>query len=159
MATEQQVKLYLAYWFQVGKRVLLRNGDEALLPKPIFSGNSYSQEFENCWRRLQEPQSGECFLEGTEQTIQQLLSSAWEIVECAKCKMPIPMSHLSNLSPGCPCFDISSWPNLELPLPHQPADNGKSLRDICQRLQRCDHFLEAKKLSSPQADDGGESHR
>jgi hypothetical protein len=158
MATEQQVKLYLAYWFQLGKRILLRNGEEALQPKPVFSNSHYSQAFESCWQKLLDPKSRDCYLEGTEQTIQQLLSSSWDIVECAKCKMPVPVSHFGYLSQGCPCFDLSGWPNLEIPFPRQPANNRQSLQDICQRLQDSDRCLVPKKLSPPPPVDDEESH-
>lgn len=156
MATEEQVKRYLAHWFQLGKKVLLHNGQEELLPKPIFLGNSYSYQFENCWQRITAPHSGDCYLEGTNQTIQELLSSAWDIIECARCQMLIPISNSGNQGTNCPCFDLPTWPNTELPLPHFPVDNRKYLSDICQRL-RCGEKLPP--ISSEPPPDDGESHR
>jgi hypothetical protein len=137
MASEDQVKSYLAYWFQLGKKVLLDNGRETLYPQPLFEGNRYSQDFENCWQRILLAQ-GDCYLEGTEQSIQQLLTPAWEIVGCARCSMPVPISVVGRQSLICPCFDLSSWPNVELPLPRDPVDNQKHLSDIHQRLLNYD---------------------
>lgn len=136
MATEAQVKRYLAYWFQLGKKVLLRNGQEKLLPNPIFEENRYSIEFENCWQHLIDPKSGDCYLEGTDQTIQQLLSPAWEIVDCARCQMPIPINQVGQTSLECPCIDLPLWPNTELPAPRLPVDSRKHLSNLSQRLQR-----------------------
>jgi hypothetical protein len=156
MATREQVKLYLAYWFQLGKRVLLKNGEEAWQPQPVFFGNRYSYEFETCWQQMLEPDNGDCYLEGTEQTIQQLLTPVWDIVECAKCEMPVPMSHRGYLSSSCPCFDLPSWPNLELPLPRQPANNRQSLLNICRRLQKLGDCPAARKPWPPIPGGGGE---
>ncbi|WP_041238036.1 hypothetical protein [Gloeothece citriformis] len=136
MATEDQVKLYLAYWFQLGKKVLLNNGREKLLPNPIFEENRYSAEFENCWQRLIDPKSGDCYLEGTDQTIQQLLSPAWEIVDCARCQMPIPINQIGQTVLGCPCADLPLWPNTELPAPRFGVDSRKHLSNLSERLQR-----------------------
>ncbi|WP_425365343.1 hypothetical protein [Gloeothece verrucosa] len=157
MATEQQVKLYLAYWFQLGKKVLLRNGREQLLPKPIFSENSYSSEFENCWERLIDPKSGDCYLEGTNQTIQQLLSPAWEIIDCARCQMPVPVRQLGQPCPECPCSDIPLWPNTELPLPRSPVDTRERLNNLTQRLQKREYKIIPKKSQPIDRYDGEES--
>ncbi len=74
MASEQQVKQYLAYWFQLGKRLLIRGGEEALLPVPVIQGDRYSQAFEDCWKKISAPNAGDCHLEGTGQTIAELLT-------------------------------------------------------------------------------------
>jgi hypothetical protein len=136
MASETEVKQYLAQWFQLGKRVLLRNGAEAILPKPIFRGNHYSVEFETCWQQIISPESGDCYLEGTEQTIKQLLAPAWEIASCARCTMPVPLNQGGLPVEGCPCFELSTWPNLELPLPREPVDATKYLKAIQKRLNK-----------------------
>jgi hypothetical protein len=52
MASEQEVRQYLAYWFQLGKKVLIRNGQESLLPQPVIQGDRYSQAFEDCWQQI-----------------------------------------------------------------------------------------------------------
>jgi hypothetical protein len=43
MASESEVRKYIAYWFQLGKKVLIRNGSEALLPKSVIAGDRYSK--------------------------------------------------------------------------------------------------------------------
>ena len=72
MASESEVKKYIAYWFQLGKKVLIRNGSEELLPKSVIAGDRYSQEFEDCWQKMFAPDSGDCYLQGTNETIAQL---------------------------------------------------------------------------------------
>lgn len=133
MASETQVKAYLAYWFQLGKKVVFAKGGETLLPQPVFSGNRYSQAFEACWQRILLFPAG-AYLEGTEQNVQQLLSPAWDIMPCARCTMPVPVSNTAIPFPYCPCRDLADWPNLELPLPRIPTDTQQSLNTICQRL-------------------------
>ena len=59
MASENQVREYIAYWFQLGKKVLIRNGSEALLPQPVITGDRYSHEFEECWQKIISPDSGD----------------------------------------------------------------------------------------------------
>jgi hypothetical protein len=135
MASEQQVKQYLAYWFQLGKKVLIDNGREALLPQPVIRGDRYSEEFERCWQIIISPEAGECYLEGTDETIAQLLTPAWEVTPCSRCMMPVPVLNVGVASLVCPCFDLSSWPNTEVPTPRSPVDSKSRLKDICQQLQ------------------------
>jgi hypothetical protein len=134
MASEQQVKQYLSYWFQLGKTVLIDNGREALLPKPVISGDRYSEEFEKCWQRILLPESGDCYLEGTDETIAQLLTPAWDVSPCSRCTMPVPVMNAGVASLVCPCFDLSSWPNTEVPTPRSPVDSQRRLKDIRDRL-------------------------
>jgi hypothetical protein len=138
MASQEQVKEYLAYWFQLGKKVLIHNGQAALYPQPVIEGDHYSRAFEACWQQILLPESGICYLEGTEQTVEQLLSSAWIINSCPRCQMPVPMIDLGVQSPGCPCLDLPSWPNPEIPAPRSPINNSTYLNRIKDRLQK--HF-------------------
>ncbi len=134
MASQYQVKQYLAHWFQLGKKVVLHNGQATRLPQPVIQMEQYSPEFEACWQEILTGQLGDCYLEGTEQTITELLSSAWEIDYCARCQMPIPM-HTRGMPPNCcPCFSLKSWPNLEVPLPRLPIDTQHYLLNLCDRL-------------------------
>jgi hypothetical protein len=134
-ASENQVKRYLAYWFQLGKRVLLRNG-EAILPHPIIRGDRYSEEFEQCWQQLLDHHSGDCYLEGTTQTIQELLSPRWEITSCSRCQMPVPMVDVGLQSGLCPCHDLSDWPNNELPKPREPINTKDRLKYLVHKLRK-----------------------
>ena len=136
MASEQQVKQYLAYWCQLGKKILLRNGEESLLPQPVIEGDRYSPDFERCWRRILSPDSGDCYLEGTHQSIRELLTCAWEIVPCARCSMPVPIIYVGIQPLPCPCNDLPTWPNTELPPPRSPVNNSTYLSKIQKRLER-----------------------
>ncbi|WP_448563206.1 hypothetical protein [Trichothermofontia sp.] len=135
MATPTEVRKYLACWFQLGKCVFLRNGQGALLPDPVIWGDRYSDAFEECWQRVTAPDAGDCYLEGTQQTIQQLLDAQWELLPCARCTMPVPICSRGVTSVPCPCSDLQGWPNLDLPLPRQPVSTRDHLRDICRRLE------------------------
>jgi hypothetical protein len=61
------------------------------LPKPVVIGDRDSQEFEDCWQKLLSPESGDCYLEGRELTIAELLTDEWDIDPCARCEMPVPI--------------------------------------------------------------------
>ena len=136
MASSHQVKQYLAHWFQLGKHVMLQNGHYSRLPQPVIEGSSYSQQFEACWQEIISPESGECYLEGTETTIADLLTPAWEVNECARCAMLVPVHTLGMPPSCCPCFDLPHWPNLEIPQPRLPVSSQVYLWDICPRLIR-----------------------
>lgn len=134
MASQTQVKQYLAYWFQLGKKVLLRNGAESRLPQPVIEGDRYSRAFEDCWNQILSPESGECYLQGMEQSIDELLSSEWELEQCSRCSMPVPMRAMGMPSSCCPCFDLPNWPNLDAPQPRLPVSTRLYLLNICNRL-------------------------
>lgn len=136
MASQQDVRQYLAYWFQLGKKVWIRNGQEALLPVSVLHGDRYSDEFEQCWQRIMAADSGDCYLDGTTQTIHQLLSDRWDIVPCARCQMPVPMTAAGTTADdlSCPCNDLPMWPNTEIPAPRHPVNNHNHLQGICDRL-------------------------
>jgi hypothetical protein len=138
MASTQKVKKYLAYWFQLGKKVILNKNNQTLLPSKIFQGSDYSPEFEDCWREIITNNKGDAYLEGTPQTIQDLLSSKWDIIPCARCEMPVPMIDLGFVSPNCPCADLENWPNQELPQPRAPVKNDNYLRKLSERLENKD---------------------
>lgn len=134
MATIDEVKQYLAYWFQLGKKVMTGNGKSCFLPKSIIEGDRYSQEFETAWQQIISPDSGDCYLEGTQETITQLLTPTWEISNCARCAMPVPMPNLGMPPELCPCSDLSNWPNSELPPPREPVSSQEQLILIRDRL-------------------------
>ncbi|HEY9659576.1 MAG TPA: hypothetical protein V6C65_14045, partial [Allocoleopsis sp.] len=85
MASSDQVRRYLAYWFQLGKPVVIKNGETQILPQPVIQGDRYSPEFEACWQRIAAQDGRNCYLEGTAQTIEELLTPMWEIDPCARC--------------------------------------------------------------------------
>lgn len=134
MASEQEVKKYLAYWFQLGKKVILRNGEQTIKPLSIIQADRYTQDFETCWQQIQSTDLSACYLEGTEQSIAQLLSPAWELNSCARCYMPIPVLSVGVTALSCPCNDLPTWPNTEVPAPRSPVDTQAQLSDIRDRL-------------------------
>jgi hypothetical protein len=134
MAPPSQVKQYLAFWFQLGKTLIINNGQEVRLPKPVIQGDRYSPEFELCWQRAMESGGQNCYLEGTVQTLDRLLSSEWDITLCSRCDMPVPMLSLGMQNPDCPCNDMPQWPNTALPSPRIPVDSRSQLDRIRDRL-------------------------
>ncbi|MBD2254344.1 hypothetical protein [Nostoc parmelioides] len=134
MATKEEVKIYLAYWFQLGKKVVVGNEGTHLLPQPIFQGDRYSQEFEDCWQTILSPSTGDCYLEGTEETIAELLTPGWDMIACGRCAMPVPMRNLGMPPLSCPCGSLPGWPNTELPTPRSPISSQEQLKVIRNRL-------------------------
>ncbi|MEG4249251.1 hypothetical protein [Microcoleus sp. Pol10D4] len=136
MASDSEVRKYIAYWFQLGKKVLIRNGSEALLPKSVNAGDRYSQEFEDCWQKIISRDSGDCYLEGTNETIAQLLTPAWEISGCARCAMPVVFKQTGMPPEFCPCNDLPNWPDTEMPQPRSPVSSQSQLSGLRDRLKR-----------------------
>ncbi len=136
MASEQQVKRYLAYWFQLGKKVIIPNGNIAVLPEPVIAGDRYSDEFEAVWQQIVSSESGDCYLEGTHQTIAELLTPRWDIEPCVRCDMPVPLIKIGLPPELCPCNDLPSWPNTEIPKPREPVCSQDRLQQIRERLSQ-----------------------
>ncbi|MDZ8024638.1 MAG: hypothetical protein RMX65_032415 [Nostoc sp. DedQUE01] len=134
MATKQEVKVYLAYWFQLGKKVIVGNGKASILPKRVLDGDRYSEEFEECWEKILSPESADCYLEGTHETIAELLTSAWEMLPCCRCTMPVAARNVGMPALLCPCNDLFNWPNTELPTPRSPIKTQEQLKTIRDRL-------------------------
>jgi hypothetical protein len=133
MTSPEKVQAYLAYWFQLGKPVIAQSSHRYCLPTPIFQGGHYSFAFQQCWQRiLQNP--AEYYLSGTDETIAALLSDEWDIVSCARCPMPVPVPVRGIKQSPCPCADLSSWPNDQVPMPRSGIDTSEQLNTIRQRL-------------------------
>lgn len=143
MASEEQVKQYLAHWFQVGKKVLLHNGDETFDLAVIIKGEGYSPEFEAFWEKVR-ASTKDYYLEGTTQTIRELLSDHWEVLACARCQMPVPLMVAGYQAVLCPCQDLGLWPNDTVPPPHCPVQTYAHLRRIQSRLGRYQPSPEAE---------------
>ncbi|MBD2465171.1 hypothetical protein H6G89_29620 [Oscillatoria sp. FACHB-1407] len=133
MASPDEVRRYLAYWFQLGKKLVIDN-QEFLLPRPVLWGDRYSPEFETCWQRAIAHDGQNAHLEGTNQTIAELLGSSWTISPCARCEMPVPMLDLGSREPTCPCADLTFWPDTECPQPREPINTYDQLSQIRDRL-------------------------
>ncbi|WP_392530510.1 hypothetical protein [Nostoc sp. C117] len=134
MATKQQVKGYLAYWFQLGKKVIAKNGKASILPQSVLDGDRYSEEFEECWEKILSPESGDCYLEGTQETIAELLTSAWDMQPCCRCMMPVAARNVGMPALLCPCNNLPNWPNTELPAPREPVNTQEQLKTISDRV-------------------------
>jgi len=135
MASTTEVKTYLAHWFQLGKKLVWRNGKAELLPTKIINGDRFSTEFEECWSKIMSVEGKDCYLVGGEATIHELLTSAWTINQCAVCAMPVPKIERGIQSLDCACSDIENWPNTELPAPRSPISSQGQLNSISQRLK------------------------
>ncbi|MEL6929647.1 MAG: hypothetical protein AAFO95_13545 [Cyanobacteria bacterium J06600_6] len=135
MASATEVKTYLAHWFQLGKKLVWRNGEAELLPHKVIQGDRFSQEFEECWAKIMSIGGQDCYLTGGEATVQELLSSAWAIDQCARCAMPVPMVETGIQPLDCACSDLDNWPNTELPTPRSPISSKNQLNSIKQRLK------------------------
>ncbi|MEB3292577.1 MAG: hypothetical protein VKJ24_05420 [Synechococcales bacterium] len=136
MASPTQVRQFLAYWFQLGKQLIIGNGQHTIHPRSVIAGDRYSAEFESCWEQAL-CYASTSYLEGTHFTLSELLSPSWDIVVCARCPMPVPMKVAGLPSGNCPCHDLPTWPNLETIVPHAPLNTRERLMDICNRLNRC----------------------
>jgi hypothetical protein len=135
MATEQQVKQYLAYWFQLGKPIVHSKAQTQLLPYPIMQADRYSQAFQAAWQQIVASPS-HYYLEGTNETIAELLSPAWEVTDCARCAMPVPVKSVGTQSLECPCVDLPGWPNTEIPQPRDPVNSQAQLSRLRDRLSQ-----------------------
>ena len=118
---------------------MTHNGQQALKLESVISGDRYSDEFEACWNLVRSSATGDCYIEGTVQTIQELLLPEWEISSCARCVMPVPTRSLGMPSYDCPCSDLPNWPNTEVPQPRSPISTPRSLQKIRDRLSRPAH--------------------
>lgn len=138
MAQTAEVKQYIAYWFQLGKTIIISSLNKSVIPKKIFNGHGYSGEFEDLWTLVSsDPYAGDAYLEGTNQTISELLSSQWEIMDCARCNMPVPILQSGvQKNYSCVCSDLEGWPNSELPNPRSPVNNQQRLTRIQSSLNR-----------------------
>lgn len=135
MASTTRVKEYLAHWFQLGKKLVWRNGEAKLLPQPVIQGDRFSPQFEDCWRKVMSVGGKDCYLEGSNETIEDLLSESWDIDDCSRCSMPVALVNSGIQSLDCLCSDLDNWPNDELPSPRSPVNNRSQLNKIKERLK------------------------
>lgn len=151
MASPDQVKQYLSYWFQLGKHVVV-NGKGYVLPQPVMQDNRYSDSFESCWQQILAAGAENCYLDGMPQSVGQLLSSQWEIAPCARCDMPVPMISIGIQPLVCPCNDIPNWPNTQLPQPRSPVNGDARLGSIRDRLNKLSRSTSSSMQEQPEPD-------
>jgi hypothetical protein len=138
MASTNDIKTYLAYWLQLGRGLWMPGHADRVRPATILGDGAYSADFEALWVQIQAPDVvAQSYLEGTDQTIGELLSPSWEINPCARCGLPIPFktAGLSQADAGCPCADMSHQPDLSLIPPRAPISTQAVLGNICARLR------------------------
>ena len=146
MASSDQVKAYLACWLQMGKAIdvdLPGGQHQFLQPSVVLEAGRYSDRFERIWRYVNRHASS-CYLSGTDESIQDLLSDRWDISNCSRCSLLLPMPAPSSLTVSpCPCSDLYSWPDGEALRPrwldNTPEALERSLGGIAQRLQVAHH--------------------
>ncbi len=137
------VKAYLAHWFQLGKKLYAQSGRTEICPSSVLVPGGFSAEFEACWNYITSDQAGDCYLEGTDETIAELRQQHWEIVNCARCAMPIALPKNGIAPFHCPCAGLENWPNIELPTPRGPMDSQAHLSNLQSRLE---HQFEAETI-------------
>ncbi|WP_052288640.1 hypothetical protein [Leptolyngbya iicbica] len=135
MASVQKVQAYLAYWFQLGKPIVLQHHNTQCLPTPVFQGGKLSLPFLNCWRQIMENPK-QSFLKGTDESIAALLTDEWDIEGCARCTMPLPMPVRGIKISPCPCADLPSWPNETMPSPRTAVCSQTHLGQLRHRLDQ-----------------------
>jgi hypothetical protein len=135
MANSNVVKDYFAQWMQVGKKVLTQSDNKSVSISKVIDGEKYAQEFELLWTEISTNKAQEAYLEGTNETIQELLSDKWELVECPRCSLPSACIDLGvRETKACPCDTMKLWPNLDTIAPRKPIKTAKYLNNICDRL-------------------------
>ena len=134
MATSQEIKSFIAKWLQLGKSVEHVDGVHRFKPSRILGYQGYSQEFEDWWQNF-ENDAQHWTLSGTDQPLSALYSPHWEITHCARCEMPVPLQVAGVNDFACPCSDLPTWPNTELPHPHTPSESASKLRQIRLKLK------------------------
>jgi hypothetical protein len=135
MASQDQVRSFLAHWFQLGKPIILSAGSGEWLPSPVYYRGDYSQSFEDCWQRIMATGGEGCYLKGTNTTLAEMISPGWDVTACARCSMPVAIPSLGQATSPCPCHDLHTWPNYDVPTPRVAVDDGHHLADIQRRLR------------------------
>ena len=133
MATSAKIKSFLASWLQLGKAIEYHGGENKFQPDRILSIDGYSQEFEDWWSEFK-ADSQHWFLAGSHHPLSELFEAEWDIESCSRCDMPIPLRVAGINDSNCPCADLITWPNLELPQPRAPKNTGQNLRKILSRF-------------------------
>ena len=139
MASHRQVRTYLACWFQLNRGVILHDTGDRLCPQPVIQQSNYSPAFEACWTQVLQRKGQNCYLEGTNQTLAELMTESWELMSCPRCTLPIPVPNCPVIRLECPCSELHTWPNTQLPLPRVPFNSQHALGHICDRVTIASH--------------------
>ncbi|MCA1904320.1 MAG: hypothetical protein CV045_00895 [Cyanobacteria bacterium M5B4] len=132
MANKNEVKQYLAYWMQLGRKLIL--SDRVVSLDQVIAGDHYTTRFEEIWQEG-EARPEAASLEGANISLEQLFSANYELLSCPRCDLPLPSLTLGPRSAQpCPCDDLNLWPNFDTVPPRQPVNTTDQLRSIYQRL-------------------------
>ncbi|HAN45506.1 MAG TPA: hypothetical protein DCQ32_03035 [Cyanobacteria bacterium UBA8156] len=130
------VKAYVAQWLQLGKRLELPGRSTSAAIAETVAGERYTANFENLWYSILHVELGNVYLLGTDVKIADLLTGTWELHECARCGLPVPLPPLGQAQVGpCVCADLSTWPNAETVPPHPPIASSVHLQGLRQRME------------------------
>lgn len=135
MVSEDRVKQYIALWMQLGKPVVCDRDNQQLSTSSVIRGQAYSPEFEQLWQIIRQAPH-HYHLSATPCSIGDLLAGHWDLLPCARCTLLQPVNESVIAAGPCPCQDLASWPDDNLPLPRQPIDNQDYLYKIQLRLLR-----------------------
>jgi hypothetical protein len=131
MATHQEIRHYLTHWFQLGKRIIINSTPRTIAP--TLNTDRPSAEFETLWQEiLANPHLA--YLEDSEIDLAQLLTGTWEIIDCARCEMPVPLKIAGIIDNHCICQNMDTWPNSDTLEPHNPINTTQQLQQLRQRL-------------------------
>ena len=103
-------------------------------PKPLFKVIASAATSKPAGRKSPAKGGADYYLKGTDQSIEELLSPAWEMASCARCDMIVPTPEVMFNPFPCPCNDLSSWPNEEIPQPRLPVNSQDRLSQIRNRI-------------------------
>jgi hypothetical protein len=131
MATHQELRHYLTHWFQLGKPLIL-NGTPDLIT-PTLNTDRPSPEFEALWQQILETPHL-AHLQGSDRTLAELLTGTWDIIDCARCDMPVPLKTIGNIDNHCICDDMTTWPNSDTLAPHSPINTTDRLQQLSRNL-------------------------
>lgn len=134
MASKTEVKEYLAYWMQLGRKLVV--ADRLVSLDQVVAGDHYTTRFEEIWQESQ-AQAEFTSLEGSEVSLKQLFAPTYELLDCPRCHLPLPSPDLGpRPAQSCPCDHLKLLPNLDTVPPRLPIDTGAKLRSIYQRLPK-----------------------
>ena len=134
MATTTEVKDYIAQWMQLGKKIILN--DRPIGTTEVLHHDHYSAEFEQMWAQAAAAPS-KAYLDGTDQSIANLLDPKWDMSNCVRCGMLAPCIEVGPRETAvCPCADLELWPDLETVTPRSPVSSDVRLHQIHDRILR-----------------------
>ncbi len=131
------VKAFVAQWLQLGKQLELPGRSRPAALAETVAGEQYTEAFEGLWHSILHVELGNVYLSGTDVKIADLLSGKWDLHECARCGLPVPLPPLGQAQAGpCVCADLDTWPNAETVPPHPPIASSVYLQDLRRRLEQ-----------------------